>query len=211
MQYMTDSTLVEKFRRYVEQGGTLYATYMLGTVDENDLCYLGGIPGSRLKEVFGIEAEEIDTLYPHERQHASYRGVTCQLVDYCETVHLKGAQAMALYTDGYYAHTPAVTQNRYGKGIAVYQACRDSGELAEMVMSDLLRELGIESLAAQDLPAGTTVHTRTDGEHTYLFAENYSETAPADIYLREEMTDLVTGEKTKVCRLEPFGIKILKA
>lgn len=212
MQYMTDEATVEKLTRYVENGGTLYATYMLGTVDENDLCYLGGIPGSKLKDVFGIVAEEIDTLYPHERQHAQYRGGEYELVDYCETVNLHGAEALALYTDGYYAGTPAVTFHTYGKGKAVYQACRDSGALSEQVIWDILTELGICSLVAdRALPRGVTAHSRTDGTHTYLFVENYSPEECADVHLREEMIDMLTGEKTDMCHLAPYSFSIFKS
>ena len=212
MQYMTDAQTVENFEGYVAGGGILYATYMLGTVDENDLCYLGGIPGSKLKDVFGIVAEEMDTLYPAERQHTAYRGRECELVDYCETVIPKTAEALAVYTDGYYQGTPAVTLNCYGKGKAVYQACRDTGDLAEGVISDLLKAAGIHSLVAEEkLPHGVTAHSRTDGENTYLFVENYSAQNPADIRLNGPMTDLLTGETVTTCHLEPFGFGILKS
>lgn len=212
MLYMADAGVVENLECYVAGGGTLYATYMLGTVDENDLCYLGGLPGSKLKEVFGIVSEEIDTLYPHERQHATYKGAEHELIDYCETVHLQGAESLACYTDGYYEGTPAVTANSYGKGMAVYQACRDSGTLAAAVMEDIMKQLGICSvLAEQNLPYGVTAHTRTDGAHQYLFVENYAEKISEPVTLRTPMQDMLTGETVQSCRLMPYGFAILKS
>ena len=59
MLYMTDSDTIQRITRYVNGGGTFYATYMLGMVDGTDLCYLGGFPAENLKEVFGIWNEEI--------------------------------------------------------------------------------------------------------------------------------------------------------
>lgn len=91
---------------------------MLGTVDETDLCWLGGIPGGGLKEVFGIVAEEIDTLYPGEGQHAVMEGKEHELVDYCEVLQFHGAHTFASYTDGYYEGAPAVTAHRFGHGVA---------------------------------------------------------------------------------------------
>ena len=38
MLYLTSEATIDKLTAYVAAGGTLYATYMLGMVDENDLC-----------------------------------------------------------------------------------------------------------------------------------------------------------------------------
>ncbi len=211
MLYLTDGQTVENLKNYVLRGGTLYGTYMLGTVDENDLCYLGGIPGGGLKDVFGIVSEEIDTLYPAERQHALLDGQLHELADYCETVGLAGARAISLYADGYYENTPAVTVNPYGRGRAYYQACRDTGSLKAAVLERLLRELEIPAnLGRRLLPHGVTAHSRTDGEHRYLFVENYSQEAAADLELPQPMTDLLTGQILTRCSLPPYGYAILK-
>jgi beta-galactosidase len=183
---------------------------MLGTVDENDLCHLGGIPGGKLKEVFGIIAEEIDTLYPGERRHAGQK--EHELLDYCETVKLCGGEAIACYTDGYYQDTPAVTRNTYGKGMAIYQACRDMGSLKDEVLSGLLEQLDIASAVGvkAPMPHGVTAHSRTDGVHTYVFAQNYSDKEAPAIFLGETMENLLTGETTDFCVLPPYGYGIFK-
>ena len=212
MLYLTDGETVKNLSDYVEQGGTLYGTYMMGTVDGNDLCYLGGIPGSGLKEVFGIVAEEIDTLYPTERQHAQAEGQIHELVDYCEVVHLQGAEALAEYTDGYYQGMSAVTCNRYGKGLAVYQACRDTGSLKNQILESLIHRLEIRANVAEaKLPHGVTAHSRTDGEHRYIFLENYSGTESARVRLNGAMQDMRTGEMTNLCDLPPYGFGIYKS
>ena len=210
MLYLTGEDTISNLALYVRGGGTLYATYMLGTVDENDLCYLGGIPGGELKEVFGITAEEIDTLYPQERRHAGKE--EHELADYCETVKLRGAEVMVAYADGYYKDTPAVTRNTYGKGTAIYQACRDAGTLKEKVISELLEQLGIGSAvgAKAPLPHGVTAHSRSDGVHTYIFIENYSDQESPAVFLRESMENLLTGETTDFCVLPPYGYGIFK-
>ncbi len=212
MLYLTDGETVENLERYVAGGGVLYATYMLGTVNETDLCYLGGIPGGKLKDVFGIVSEEIDTLYPEERQYATVNGEEHELVDYCEVIHPKGAEALAVYTDGWYAGMSAVTGHRYGKGYAVYQACRDTGSLKKQIISRLIREYGITSVVAEEnLPHGVTAHSRTDGEHTYVFVENYSGTDSVSVCLREPMLDMLSGEHTDMCHLNPYGFGIFKS
>ena len=211
MLYMVSEETATNLRRFVEQGGMLYATYMLGTVDGSDLCHLGGIPGCGLRQVFGIEAEEIDTLFPHERRHASMNG-SHELVDYCETVHLRGAQALAVYTDGYYKDMPAVTSHRFGKGEAVYQACRDSGTLTEQVFAGMLERCGLCSLVATEgmLPHGITAHSRTDGEKTYLFVENYDAETAQTVCLRAPMRNMLTGEVCEAVTVAPYDLAVLE-
>ena len=213
MLYLTDGQTVENLRNYVAEGGTLYATYMLGTVDGDDLCWLGGIPAGELKAVFGITAEEIDTLCPGERQHASLRDTEHGVEDYCEILRLNGAEVLATYSDGWYQGAAAVTVNRWGRGCAVYQACRDTGSLKNAVIGRLLQELGIESCVDTEdaLPHGVTAHSRTDGETTYVFVENYSDTNTAVISLRGKMRDMLSGEITDRCTLKPYGFGIYKS
>ncbi len=211
MLYLTDEATVANLEQYVAQGGTLWGTYMLGTVDGNDLCWLGGIPAGPLKKVFGVMAEEIDTLYPEEQQHADFAGETHTLVDYCEVLRPTTAESLAVYADGWFPHTPAVTINTYGSGRAIYQGCRDTGSLRDAICTELLKELNIIPLLGQAaLPHGVTAHSRTDGEHTYLFVENYSPTEPVVLPLPRTMTDLLSGENIDTCTLPPYGFRILK-
>ena len=210
MLYLTDGETIENLKNYVLRGGNLYATYMLGTVNETDLCWLGGIPGGELKDVFGIVAEEIDTLYPVERQHATMDGARHELVDYCEVLQLHGAQPVAVYADGYYKGMPAVTTHRYGHGLAVYQACRDTGSLKEQMLQALLRQQKVQANVAGKLPHGVTAHSRTDGDATYVFVENYSATETATVELGRQMRDMLTGEIAERCTLEPYSFGIFK-
>ena len=212
MLYLTDEATIQNLKQYVAAGGNLYATYMLGTVDSTDLCYLGSIPAQELKDVFGILSEEIDTLYPGQKQHAQAQEIQHELVDYCEMIHLRGAQALASYTDGYYTGMCAVSENRYGKGRAFYQACRDTDSLKEQILGDILEQLGIGSAVAEtSLPHGVTAHSRTDGEHTYVFVENYSQIPHAGIHLPGQMLDMLTGQTTDVCDLPPYGYGIFRS
>jgi beta-galactosidase len=175
MLYMVDEKLEAKLCEYVEQGGTLVATYTLATVGENDLCHLGGLPGGRLKDVFGIWNEEIDTLYPEDSNRVKMRnGKAFKAIDYCELIHLQGAEALGEYEEDFYKGYPAFTVNNYGKGKAYYIAFRDEGDFADEIMGHVAESHGITSDFDGKLPDGVTAHSRTDGENIYLFLENYS-------------------------------------
>ena len=210
MLYMTSRETIEKIERYVNGGGTFYATYTLGMVDENDLCYLGGFPAEELKKVFGIWNEEIDTLYPEERGEVEMNGVKYLQKDYAELIHTETASVIASYTKDFYSGMPALTLNDYGKGKAYYQAFRDDGAFLEQVLSDILKDLKIKS-AIPDLPKnGVTASMRSDGENQYLFVQNFTENIRENIKIGGPCIDLLTGEEVEYVDLKPYSLAILK-
>ncbi|MBO4356327.1 MAG: beta-galactosidase [Clostridia bacterium] len=211
MQYMTDKETIENFTGYVKNGGTLYATYTLGMVDENDLCYLGGFPGGGLKDVFGIWNEEIDTLYPNDTNFSDYNGEKHKLIDYCELIHPRGAEVLATYGEDFYKGMPIITRNKYGQGQAYYQAARDAGSLSDTVISEIIEKLGIRSATGAKEPLGFAIsaHERTDGKTKYVFVENYSGN-DVSVPLGRAMLDMINDTETDVCRLEAFGLGIFK-
>lgn len=209
MLYLIPEKLVERLEQYVKNGGTLLCTYTTGMVNENELCHLGGFPAGKLKEVFGIWNEEIDTLYPGESNTVEYEGKSYTAVDYCERIHLRGAKALAHYTSDFYAGEPALTVNEYGKGRAYYIACRDTGELTDILTARILDECEISSDFDGALGQGLTAHSRTDGESIFLFLENHAttekKTVTEGMWTNVETGDTVTGEIT----LAPYEVQIL--
>jgi len=183
---------------------------MLGMVNESDLCYLGGFPGEKLKDVFGIWNEEIDTLYPNERGAVVMEDKTYAQKDYAELIHTISATTLGVYAKDFYAGMPAFTVNSYGKGKAYYQAFRDTGEFWEDVVLGILTELNIPSTLSCLPLMGITAHKRTSGKTEYLFLENYGEKQLSGIELGDEYTDMVTGTKVKKVDLDAYSISILK-
>lgn len=206
MLYMVDEALQNKLCDFVERGGVLVCTYMTGYVNENDLCHLGGFPFGELKNLFGIWNEEIDTLYPGEcNQVVTDSGKRYKSVDHCEIIHANGAKVLGKYDSDFYNGSPALTVNRYGEGKAYYIAFRDDGELITDLTETILREAAVRPSVAGRLPQGVTAHSRTDGETTFLFLENYSrESAAVEVghgwtYAEQ---DLPAQETVKVMPLE---------
>lgn len=209
MQYMTSRELIDKIEKYVKDGGRVFATYMLGMVNESDLCYLGGFPAEKLKDVFGIWNEEIDTLYPDERGEVEMDGKKYVQKDYAELIHTIGATTLATYTKDFYARLSAFTVNSYGKGKAYYQAFRDDGEFIEKVISELLQELEISPTIPCLPMQGVTAHKRTDGETDYLFVENYN-AERVEIELGDEYINMVTGERVSKVDIDAYSVVIVK-
>lgn len=210
MLYMTDKATISALKKYVEGGGTLYATYLLGMVNETTLSYLGGFPANELKDVFGIWNEEIDALYPQERIKVAFEGAEYEGRDMCELVHANTAKVLATYASEFYKGSPAFTVNEYGKGKAYYQAFRDCGDFWLAALDEILKELNIVGVLGNTvLPKGVTAHIRTDGEKEYLFVENYTENSIQEIPLSGKYFDIEKERIVSEVSLYPFGLSVL--
>ncbi|WP_105619851.1 beta-galactosidase [Vallitalea okinawensis] len=217
MLYMVREGVAEKIEKFVEQGGTFVTTYWSGIVNENDLCFLGGFPGP-LRQVLGIWAEEIDSLYDFESNYAvidkeNKIGVKgrYKIDQLCDLIHVESAEVLGAYESDFYKGQPAFTVNRYGKGNAYYIAFRNNNEFQEDFYKSLINQLGIKPILDTQLPEGVTVQKRTDGTKDYIFIMNFT--------FEEKKIDLgdityidMLNEKsiTGPIALEAYGLKILK-
>ena len=196
-------------KEYVANGGTLVATYLTGYVNENTLAYLGGFPGAGLGEVFGLYAEELDTLYPSDSNAVVMRdGTKATVNDYCELIKLTGAEVLGTYESDFYAGMPAVTVHSYGKGKAYYLGARMEEEDLIRFFAPIWAACGI---SANELPEGVEYLTRTaeDGS-TFDFYVNYNAT-PVTVTLAKGGTDLLTGEAVNgEITIAPFNAVVVK-
>lgn len=210
MLYMIKNGVQDKVETYVKNGGTLVMTYASGWVDENDLCFLGGVPGGKLKDVFGIWTEDIDTLCPNEQNRVcTLNSKEYIAVDYCELIHSSGADVLARYKNDFYKGMPALTHNVYGKGNAYYIAFRDTGEFLLDFYKNLSDKFKIRRNVMFDLPYGVTAHSREDDENIYIFIENYTEDAK-NIDLAENYINLSDDRIINRCCLSAYEQVILK-
>ena len=182
MLYLIKPGVAERLEAFVEQGGTLVATYWSGIVDQNDLCFLGGFPGgegSPLRRTLGIWAEEIDSLYDHERvlfemeTHSGF-GFSGEFKakHLMEHIHLETAEALAYYREDLFDACPVITKNQLGKGCAYYIAARTETEFNELFYISLANLHGIRK-PIENVPYGVSVTTREDEQSRYLFIMNF--------------------------------------
>jgi beta-galactosidase len=167
--YLVDDLTVENLKAYVAGGGTALVTYFSGIVDENDHIRLGGYPGA-FRDLLGVRVEEFFPLAPGQTVRLD-DGTTADL--WTEWLHLRGAQAIASYTDGPLPGIPAVTENTYGEGTAFYVATRldDTGIAA--VVSRCLQRAGVRPVV--DAVPGVEVVRRQQDERSWLFVLNHTE------------------------------------
>ena len=179
MLYLLQPGTAGNLKEFVKRGGQLLATYFTGYVDKDTLCYLGGFPGDGLSDLFGVISEEIDTLYPSDRNHIRFTAGWESLLsegadawevkDYAEMLRVKDARVLGSYTEDYYQDMAAVTCKEYGEGKAYYVAARVDPKQMRTLFERMLFDAQI---SVRELAEGVEYHVREGEEGTYEFYLN---------------------------------------
>lgn len=207
--YMTKDGYDEKIRSFVKEGGTFITTFFSGFVDEHDLVITGGYPG-RLRDILGIWVEECDALPSDAANRFTHEGKEYPAKLLCDIMHLEGAKMLASYQEDFYAHTPVITVNHFGKGKAYYVGTRSSLEFYKEFLKGCLGEKEIYPVL--QTPEGVEATMRYKGEKSLLFVLNHNHTE-ADFVMEEDRTELLTGVQYKAGQrivMKPKDVMILE-
>ena len=210
MLYMMKEGVAEKIKNFVENGGTLVATYMTGYADENDRCIFGAYPGP-LRDVFGIWVEETDALFADEVNHihenGSDRTFECRFL--CDLLHTTTAEVKAVYEDDFYKGMPAVTVNGYGKGKAYYIATAVERAYLDKLYCEILKESEVSPVMDTQGEIEVTARNR-DGERIVFFINHGKEDGAIDTR-GDKYQSLLTDEIIEGTRKIPAGdVMVLK-
>ena len=207
--YMVHKGVKEALEAYVKNGGVLVTGFMSGIVGESDNVYLGGYPGP-LKDMAGIWAEEIDALAPEQKNTIRFKDGTesaCSML--CDIIHLEGAESIADYSSDFYAGTPAVTKNCYGKGKVYYIGTRLEESALDKLLENIVREAAVESLVTEQTPLEVTV--RKSGEDTYYFLMNFSREEAVVPGMFGGMKNILTGKNVAEQEImKPYDVMIIE-
>lgn len=191
--YMVKGDYAGKIEKYVAQGGNFITTFFSGIVNENDLVVTGGYPGL-LKEVLGIWVEEIDALPLGVENEIKWEDKTFPSTLLCDIMHCKKAMPLATYGKEFYAGTPVITKNSYGKGKAWYIGTSSTDDFFTAFVENICKQLGVESIL--NVSEGIEVTRRQKEGKQYTFILNHT-----------EETKEITIDKTYVDLLNHTGYK----
>lgn len=213
--YQLPTARADALRAYVNRGGTLVTTYFSGIVDENEQVHLGGYP-ALLKDVLGLVVEEWQPIPPDSRNGLRLVGTeegspVTPCTFFSEVVHLRGAEALATFTEDFFAGSPALTCHRYGQGRAYYLATQPEQTFLEIWLRDLLAKHGIH--APVRTGPGVEVSARRHTDEEFLFIINHERTpAGIDYGSWSGAIDLLADERAVPASedLPPFAVRILR-
>lgn len=193
MLYLASEETIALLKQFTAEGGTLVMTYISGIVNEHDLTYLGGWHQD-LQAVFGINPVETDTLYPGDRNSVQYGNRSYELTDYATVIETHSAAVDGIYEADFYAGSPAMTKNNYGKGRAYYIGARLEEQFHRDFYQELITDLSLQSVLPIEHGPGVSVQVRQDGDVNYAFVMNFTEQEQT-VSIHVVAKDLMTGEE----------------
>ncbi len=214
-QYVQSEQTAAAVERFVKQGGVVLVTPRTGVKDETNTVVNMPLPG-HLAAVCGIEVEEYDSLPEGVSQPIALVGevvpadVTPHAKIWCDILRVTNARVIARYTGDYYAGSPAVTENGYGAGHAVYVATFGDGALYDTLADWLLALAGVARGPAT--PSGVEWCERWQGQQRIVFLLNHTAEAQ-HVALEEAFVDLLSHKAIAPTTLElrPRQVMVLAA
>lgn len=207
--YMVKAGMKEALESFVEQGGTLITTYMSGIVDQSDNVHLGGYPGP-LRELAGIWVEEIDALAPEQKNTVQLKnGPQGRSNLVSEIIHLETAESLAEYTSNFYAGSPAVTKNRFGKGTVYYIGTQLEKSLLDTILDGAAASANLTALV--EVETNLEISCRRTEEAVYYFIINFHEQAEKVPPQFAGKQDLLSGKQlTEDFVADQYSVYVIK-
>jgi beta-galactosidase len=196
---------------YVQNGGTLLATFDTGLVDEHHMAPTTGFP-LYMTDLFGMEVVEFDPLPPDADNHVNSKGEfhishMHPVRVWADIIEPGECQILATFAKDFYAGRPAMTMNTFGLGRAIYLGFM-SHQAFYFDLIDWLR--GVCSLHPfLKVPPGVEVGMRSKEGTRIYFLLNHQGT-PIRVNLLKPMHDFLTGSTISgAYDLPPHGVLVL--
>ena len=209
--YAAPDTLLERLNQYVQDGGSLLATFKTGFANENVKVSHETQPHI-LSRSLGIKYHQFT--FPRgvkiSGKIAEESGDR-EVKAFMELLEPDSAEVLAFYDHYNWKSYAAVTKNEYGKGKAVYVGCMTGNTVLERLLDDLLKEAGVER-AGERFPV-IVRKGKNDFGRTIRFYLNYSAQRQTADCGPSDSRELLSGRELKrreTFVIEPWGVKILE-
>ena len=190
-----DETLAKRLEAFAEKGGTIVFSFRTGIKDRNNNIHFGKTLPGLVKDLCGIEVEEIESLQAGQEVEIKGSGIYENLSGECsvwrDLITPQNAETLFSFTDKFYNSKSAITKNSYKNSKVYYFGGGIDSIVMDIVVKDILLENDIKTVVS---PKGLELYERVLDGDTYYFAMNHT----AEVLEHNGI------------RLEPFESKILK-
>jgi beta-galactosidase len=191
--YVSSDALLKNLVDYVRGGGHLVMSFKSGFTNEYNTVRWTMMPGI-LREAAGVHYQEFSSL----RQPLALKGDPLhagsenKVSDWAEMLNLDSAEGLAYYDHPFFGKYPAITRNRFGKGVLTYEGTVLTDKLQEKVLLAALQAAGVTGPDQTLPPTVRAKHGINRSGKTVHYYLNYSSDAKAFSYPYGSGTDLLT-------------------
>jgi beta-galactosidase len=206
--YVVDEVVVQALRAYVTGGGTLVLAPRAGVKDRCNVVPERPFP-TLLAELAGVEVSDVASVL--DDGEVGFSGVDGipggTFAGWWEQIEpAPGARVLALYEQGDFAETPAITSHAVGEGRVIYLAGAAPVATLRALYAAVAPEAG---LATAELPDGVECVELERGGETLLVLLNHAD-EERPVRLAHARRDLLGGgEHEHSIQLPPFGVAVL--
>jgi beta-galactosidase len=212
--YIASDALLTRLADYARAGGHLVLTLKSGFCDEYSTVRPSMAPGP-LREAAGFHYQEFSNLAkPLSLKDDPFQtGAENTVTDWAEMLLLDTAKPLAYYDHPFFGKYPAITENRFGKGMVTYEGTVLSDGLQQKLLERVLEQAQLLG-PDQKLPAGVRVkHGTARGGKALHYYFNFSSTPQRAVYAYAGGTELLSNRpaaKGAALALDPWGVAIVE-
>jgi len=208
---LMDEDLATKLKLFVQQGGTLIMSAHSAVKDRNNTMTEMTVP-NRLIDLLGIEVETYNCYQQPSGEKNGVRfadGTVVPIHVFADLLEVKNATVIGTWDRDYMQGSPAATENKVGKGKAIYYASFFSLDSARYLLKRYTDEQNLKPLFAV-FPKEIEVTRRTKGQTDYYFILNHANES-VTLTTGAGFFDLLAGQQLPArFTLEPFAYKVLR-
>jgi beta-galactosidase len=212
--YIASDEVAKKLSDYVQNGGHVVMAFKSGFCNEYDTVRWTTAPGP-LRQAAGFQYQEFSSLNKPLALKGDpfHLGPDNKVSEWAEMLITDTAEPLAFYDHPFLGKYPAITRNKWGKGMLTYEGTVLTDRLQEKVLLGVLQEAGLTS-SDQQLPSRVRVKHGVNGKgRTIHYYFNYSSEPQVCTYAYGAGSDLLTKKSLATSQkitLAPWEVAIVE-
>lgn len=208
--YAAPDELLNRLNQYVQDGGTLIATFKTAFADEN-VKISHEVQPRILRNCLGVKYHQF-TFPENVKLSGEIADGDAMAEVFMELLKPEGAQTLASYEHYNWKDYSAVTRNSYGKGKAYYIGCMTDEQVLKRIYVKALKDAGVKAEENREFPVIIRKGKNDFGKKVWFYL-NYSDKEQKVLHEYDTGVDLLTGAEVRQGQsivLSPWDLMIVE-
>lgn len=209
--FILDNGFKERLKDYVKNGGTLLTTFLAGAKNQDNNGINESLPCD-LTDLFGICVGEVEPVFDHTISEIALHGDKSEIIGknkyWTEQLENYTAEIIGTYNNTFRKGEAVVSKNIYGLGKAYYLGTGLESKLLSYLLSDLVKESGIERVPFKTEKGIEIISREFNGRKLYCVFNFLKK--DVSIESDRKFTEIKSGETVgQVIKIRPKGYVFL--